>query len=102
MNIDKYINWSEIWDQEICLETSIECLEDNSVNFTTIQIIQQFQNDDSVEFDVDECYTHEDKLIFMFSETGGQNESDTQGWSREYTFIVDSDFMVIDADYQQG
>ena len=102
MNIDKYIDFGEIWEQEICLDTSIECLDDNIMNFTTIQIIQQFQNDDSVEFDFDECYTHEDKLIFMFSETGGQNESDTQGWSREYTFIVDSDFMVIDADYQQG
>jgi hypothetical protein len=40
--------------------------------------------------------------VFFFGETGGQNESDNQGWSREYIFIVDEDFMVIDTEYRQG
>ena len=26
MNINKYINWGEIWEKEICLQTSIDNL----------------------------------------------------------------------------
>lgn len=29
MTINKYINWNGIWEEEVCLETSIEMLEDD-------------------------------------------------------------------------
>lgn len=65
-------------------------------------MIQQFKEDKDVELMYQECTINEDKLIFFFGETGGQNESDNQGWSRDYTFIVDANFLIIDAEYSQG
>ena len=102
MNIDKFIKWDEIWSEEICLQSSIDYLEDDEKNSKTIGVIQQFKEDKDVELMFSECTINEDELIFIFGETGGQNESDNQGWSRDYTFIVDSDFMIIDAEYSQG
>lgn len=103
MNIDKFINWDEIWSEEICLQTSIDCLEeDDDKNIEIISVIKQFQQDKDVELIISECTLNEGKLIFFFSETGGQNESDNYGWSRDYTFVVDSDFMIINAGYSQG
>lgn len=102
MNIDKFIKWDEIWSEEICLQTSIDCLEDEDGNTKIIGVIQQFKEDKDVELMFSECTINEDKLIFFFGETGGQNESDNQGWSRDYTFTVDSDFLIIDAEYSQG
>ncbi len=101
MNIDKYINWNEIWNEEVCLETSIDCLEDDN-HHKVIEVIKQFQDDHDLELLPNECYIKNDKLFFFFGETGGQNESDTQGWSRDYCFVVDDEFLIMDASYQQG
>jgi hypothetical protein len=101
MNINKYIDWGEIWENEVCLETSMDCMEDdNKVN--SIEVIKSFIKDSEVELLPDECYYQNPFLIFCFSETGGQNESDTQGWSRDYRFVVDDDFIIVDASYEQG
>ena len=43
-----------------------------------------------------------DKRCKKVHKTGGQNESDTQGWSRDYCFIVDEEFFIMDASYEQG
>lgn len=110
MNISKYINWAELWDNEICLQTSIDCLDEDDVTENEIiNVIKQFISDKNVDLDFDEClldsenrYNENSVLIFFFSETGGQNESDTQGWSREYIFVVNDEFMIIDAEYRQG
>jgi hypothetical protein len=104
MEISKYINWAEIWGKEICLQTSIDCLDkDDETEIEIINVIKQFMNDKNVTLEFDECFLKEDgKLIFIFSETGGQNESDTQVWSREYCFIVNESILIIDAEYRQG
>lgn len=33
MEISKYINWSQIWDEEVCLQTSMVRLERDTPNF---------------------------------------------------------------------
>lgn len=101
MTIDKYINWNGIWEEEVCLETSIEMLEDDDKT-NSVAIIKKFIEDDNVSLICSECYIKDGGLFFFFGETGGQNESDTQGWSRDYCFVVDEDFMIIDASYEQG
>ncbi len=49
-----------------------------------------------------ECQVNGNHLMFFFGEQGGQNESDTQGWSRDYTFTIDKDFFIINVEYSQG
>lgn len=100
MNINKYIKWDEIWSEEIDIKNTVDYVDEDNVEF--INVINQFNQDNDVELLMSECDMNGDKLIFFFSESGGQNESDTQGWSRDYTFIVDSNFMVLDAEYSQG
>lgn len=106
MKIDKYINWVDIWDNEVCLKTAIDDFEqrDDEVYNKIVETIKQFQKDENVTLLNDECSYDSDngQLVFLFGETGGQNESDNQGWSRDYVFIVDEDFMVIDTEYRQG
>jgi hypothetical protein len=104
MGLDKYINWGDIWENEVCLKTAIDVLEDGEDYNEIVETIKQFQKDENVIILNDECSYDSDngQLVFFFGETGGQNESDNQGWSREYIFIVDEDFMVIDTEYRQG
>lgn len=101
MNINKYINWNDIWDSEICLDSNIENLEDE--NKELFDILNQFKKDTEVSLDFDECEINNGDLVFVFSETGGQSEGDSQGWSRVYYIVVDSeDFLIKDASYEQG
>jgi len=100
MEISKYINWPQIWDEEVCLQTSMDILDDGDENIT---IIQQFIDDGEVQLESDECFLNNDgTMVFFFGETGGQNESDNQGWGREYMFTVDENFFIISAEYSQG
>jgi hypothetical protein len=101
MELSKYIMWDDIWENEVCLETSIDNLEDDN-HLTTIEVIRNFINDNDVELLRDECYLLYGRLYFFFSETGGQTEGDTQGWSRDYSFVVDENFSIINANYEQG
>ena len=98
-NINKYIDWSSIWNNEVNLLEELEYLTGNS-----LYILKSFIDDKDVELDPSECEISGKYLIFTFSESGGQNESDTQGWSREYWFTVDpdSDFEIKSSEYQQG
>jgi hypothetical protein len=91
MSINKYINWSELWQEEFCLQTSIDNLdEDNDTDKEIIGVINQFIADKQVELDKENCFLRNDgSIAFFFSEQGGQNESETQGWNREYCFIVE-------------
>ena len=101
MGIDKYINWNGIWEDEVSIETSLELLEsDDKIN--SIRVLKQFIEDDDVSLICGECYIKDDRLFFFFGETGGQNESDNQGWSRDYCIVVDEDFDIIEATYEQG
>lgn len=97
MSIDKYINWGEIWEKEVCLETAKDVLPQNLV-----VLIKRFQQEEEMELLLDECTKTTSGLTFFFGETGGQNESDTQGWSRDYVFTVGNDFLIIDVEYSQG
>jgi hypothetical protein len=51
MILSKYINWPELWDEEVSLEAELDEIE----NDEHIQIIKQFLNDDDVNLDFDEC-----------------------------------------------
>ena len=44
MNIDKFIKWDEIWSEEICLQTSIDCLEDDEKNEVLSFLLDQDEN----------------------------------------------------------
>ncbi|PTX43424.1 hypothetical protein C8P64_1951 [Christiangramia gaetbulicola] len=96
MNINKYINWGELWEEEICLETA------KDYNPSLIEKIERFQNDKEVELIFDECHIDDDRIYIFFGETGGENESDTHGWSRDYSFVFDKDFMLLSLNYTQG
>ena len=104
MNLDKYIKWDEIWRQEISLPESIVDLIDNEKKQKITDIIRQFVSDEKVDLLIKECCHSKngENIIFVFAEFGGINESDTHGWSRDYTFVVNFDFMIIDAEYSQG
>ncbi len=97
-NIIKYIQWLDIWNDEICFETSKDNCDEK-----TKWLIERFQDEsDDMDLIMEECQALNNNLIFRFAESGGQNESDTQGWSRDYAFTVDSDFLIIKAEYSQG
>lgn len=109
MVLSNYINWGDLWDEEIDLKTDLDFIE----NEKYIRIINQFLNDDDVSLDFHECDClineyHNDDIIFMFnfSETGGQNESDIQGWYRSYWFSFKStnsgDLEFMNCNYEQG
>lgn len=110
MNINKYIKWDEIWAEQVDVQNAMEYLDYEDENeCKIITILSDFLKDKNVELNFDECCFEYDsdkdndgRLFFVFSEDGGQNESDTQGWSREYSFIVDSNFLIIEASYSQG
>ena len=97
VSINEYIDFEAIWDYEVCIS-----VEEYSDDEDTIAVIKQFRKDDLVEFVKSECSLEDNKLQFFFSESGGRNESDTQGWSRDYTIIVDAEFAIIKATYEQG
>lgn len=99
--IHEYIDWESIWNNGI----KIEEYEEDWVNEEQWKLIRGFISDDKVDMNISECEVQGDHyLMFVFSETGGQNESDTQGWSREYWFRVkaDTDLMIIGCGYEQG
>lgn len=101
MEIIKYINWVGIWENEVSIETSLELLEsDDKIN--SIRVLKQFIEDDDVSLICGECYIKDDRLFFFFGEIGDQNESDNQGWSRNYCIVVDEYFDIIEATYEQG
>ncbi len=99
-SIAKDIDWAAIWHDEVKIKSQIEVSDESD-----IEVLKNFVNDDKVELDFSECeFQGGDYLLFQFSETGGQNESDTQGWYRLYWFRVkpDDDFIIIDSGYEQG
>jgi hypothetical protein len=107
MILSKYIDWSELWDQEVCLDVELDDIESNK----DVQIIKQFLDDDDICLNFDECLCqiNDHDIVtytFNFSETGGQNESDTQGWFRCYWFEFESendgDLEFLSCDYEQG
>jgi len=95
----KYIKWNEIWQNEIDLTIAIDYCPKK---FKTL--LKSFIEDkDNLELMVDECSILKDgRLFFFFGETGGQNESDTQGWSRDYSVIFDSEYLFKSIHYSQG
>ena len=96
LDINQYIKWGDIWEGEVEIDLSL--IDDVKVK----NIIKQYIIDKDVTLDYDECFIDGPNLVFCFSESGGQNESDTQGWSRDYQITVDKDFIIIDAIYEQG
>ena len=99
MSIDKYIDWNEIWQEEICLEIAKDCTE----NETHIDLIDRFLKLEGMQLLKDECSLDEDgNMMFFFSESGGQSEGDSQGRSCDFTFAFNHEFSLIDVSYSQG
>ena len=94
----KYIKWGELWSEEVCLETAKDYLKNESY----LRLLNNFLIDENITLNVDECVLNNKKLYFIFSETGGQNESDTQGWSRDYVFVVSYDYNILEIYYEKG
>jgi len=91
INIDKYINFSAIWYEEIYLEN------DDS------EMVKTFLSEDNLEFIIGDCQLRDNgDMLFVFGESGGQNESDNQGWSRGYELLFNSNFELINIEYFQG
>jgi hypothetical protein len=99
--LSKYIKWGEILAEEICLECLKDSLEDSE--FIKKDILDDFLRESELELMVDECYFTDDlELVFCFAESGGITEGDSQGWSREYYLVFDTNFELIDISYEQG
>lgn len=98
-NISKYLDWLSIWTNEVEPNNQIQIIEGSD-----LENLENFIKDDRVELDFSECEIQENDLVFSFSETGGQNESDTQGWYITYWFKVnpEEDFIINDSGYEQG
>ena len=97
---DKYIKWEEIWDEEIGAPE----VEEDSEYF---EMLEQFNNElkdnDGLELMISECSQLENgNLLFFFGESGGANESDTQGWSRDFTLEFEDDYTFVSIEYSQG
>jgi len=100
--IHEYVDWSEMWDTEVDVQASIDSM-DEVIDQEIRDVLIDFKKDSTVELDISECQlTDQGTLVFVFSESGGQNESDNQGWSRSYWIEVDKDFLVISAEYDKG
>lgn len=104
MNIlNKFINWNYLYHQELRFSIDESLFdEDNNDDAKLIELIKQFKNDSQVELDKDECYIKDNQIILFFSETGGENESDPDGWSRVYSLEFNGDGELINIDYSQG
>jgi hypothetical protein len=98
-SIAKYLDWFSIWENEVKPQLTEEDLHSTEI----WKHIQSFNND-KLDIDIHECEIQDDELMFQFSEAGGKNESDTQGWFRCYWFKVqpEKDFLISDAGYEQG
>ena len=95
---NKYINWQKMWNEEHLLKTEY-------IKEEYHEVWDQFVKDNNVELIDSECSydQHSHSLIFFFSETGGRNESDNVGWSRDYYLSFDvNDFDLNGIEYQQG
>jgi len=92
-----YLDYEKLWNENG--KDIIESVDEDNI------LLDQFRGDRDVEFMPDECeFNIEKKEVYMFfGEQGGQNESDTQGWSRDYTIILDAENLLFkDIEYTQG
>jgi len=100
MILSQYIQWNEIWQNEIDLHLELEYIKSNSED-TRIEIIEQFLNDKNVCLNIEECeLLDNDDLYFCFSEQGGQHEGDSVGWFRIYHFVFDKNTLKT-VEYEQ-
>ena len=98
LNINKYINFEAIWNEEIDLTGDFDEKYSKLLNNFLFEI-----DNNSLELLVTECDLQDNgNLLFFWSESGGQNESDNQGWSRDYTLVFNDEFDLIDIEYSQG
>ncbi len=96
----KYIKWEEIWDDEI---GTINIEEDNEYAEMVKDFIEELYSDSELELMEEGCELLDNgNLVFFFSESGGQNESDTQGWSRDFTLEFEEDYTFVSIEYSQG
>lgn len=101
MEINKYIDWSALWEHEVDLTIN------DFLNKEQKLILFNFRNDSDVMLNREECSIEINSLDNLqynicFSDSGGQNESDNQGWSREYYITLDDGFILKDITYTQG
>ena len=99
----KYIKWDEIWDNEIFLYKDDENGEYNEYAELINDFIDERNDNSDLELMQEECELLENgNLLFFFGESGGANESDTQGWSRNYIFVFTCEYLFCSVEYSQG
>ena len=100
LNIDKYIDFNAIWNEEIHLVND----DTNEKYFELLNnFLYEIDNYDGLELIISDCELRYDgELLFVFGENGGQNESDNQGWNRGYDLLFNSNFELINIEYFQG
>lgn len=99
MDIDKYIQWDELYYEECDLSVIVDYVK----NKKNKELIRRFLLEQNMQLMRDECSTNKKgDFTFFFGETGGQNESDTQGWSRDYEIVFNKNFDFKSIEYSQG
>ncbi len=96
-NLAPYLDWATLWDKYV----RHQIFEEDYHSSDEWELMKKFQKDNRVDLDFSECEIQDDEIIFQWSETGGQNESDTQGWYRLYWFRCkpEEDFIITDSGY---
>ena len=98
MEFNEYINWVDLWGEE--LKTNTE--EDYSLIENST--LDGFRKEKGLILSTTECYVDFESKTFnlFFSKSGGQNESDNQGWYISYCLVFDADYTLKDISYEQG
>ncbi len=102
MNIlNKFINWNYLYHQELRYSVDSSVFDEYN-DAKLIELIEQFNAETELELIKDECYIQDNKIVIFFGETGGQNESDPDGWSRDYSLVFNGDGELEEINYMQG
>jgi len=111
--IDKYVDWLELWEEEVCLDTSIDLLEETEDKTDgqkeSIKLMRAFLDHNSSEtgifFEIqkDDCeLLASGCMIIVWGAEYNHSECNPEGNYMRYEFLVDDEFNVIKATYEQG
>ena len=94
----KYIKWDDLWEDNCHIYVDERDKDDEYY-----LLLKNFEDDDEIELMEEECILSENgDLLFFFSASAGQNESDTQGYNWDYTLIFNSEYQFKSIEYSQG
>lgn len=108
--LDKYVDWGELFDEEVDIDYSIDWLiekgdEKTEEELETLNVLKGFQSEECDELCIEknDCAILPNGFLeFNFGANLGQTEGDSVGYFIHYQFLVDSEFKIIKATYDQG